>query len=278
MTKQRSAVIMNTIIDSQWNILLSVQGTNIWSGQQPQQYNSQAIAWGLRYVFIFNLPPSNLLMIFVTVMNCLPLANDTNSSLGRIWLVSWCRYRFGSCTNFGLNWEPITFTPPSFGTSNICLLSWRITILMYLHRSFCIGVLSVGINSSVMPLFVVGFASQWWMRTRYPHWFAKYNYILAAGLDGGTQVRSISIHFILISFTKAMLGRSWSLFFRLLFKEHLGILICSRSGENALLHPFVIYTDVCCYFRWGANQEGWSDRYPVLANKYTNSNISRELW
>ena len=48
------AVIMNSIIDNQWDILLSVQGTNIWSGQQPQQYNSQAVAWGgLRYVFFF---------------------------------------------------------------------------------------------------------------------------------------------------------------------------------------------------------------------------------
>ena len=75
---------MNTIIDNQWNILLSVQGTNIWSGQQPQQYNSQAIVWGLRYVFIFNLPPPNLLVTILTVMNCLPLENDTNSSLGRI--------------------------------------------------------------------------------------------------------------------------------------------------------------------------------------------------
>ena len=37
---------MNSIIDNQFEILLSVQGTNIWSGQQPQQYNSQAIAWG----------------------------------------------------------------------------------------------------------------------------------------------------------------------------------------------------------------------------------------
>jgi hypothetical protein len=43
-------VIMNSIIDNQRSILLSVQGTNIWSGQQPQQYNSQAVAWGgLRY-------------------------------------------------------------------------------------------------------------------------------------------------------------------------------------------------------------------------------------
>ena len=45
---------MNSIIDNQWSILLSVQGTNIWSGQQPQQYNSQAVAWGgLRYGFIY---------------------------------------------------------------------------------------------------------------------------------------------------------------------------------------------------------------------------------
>jgi hypothetical protein len=37
---------MNSIVDNQREILLSVQGTNIWSGQQPQQYNSQAIVWG----------------------------------------------------------------------------------------------------------------------------------------------------------------------------------------------------------------------------------------
>jgi len=38
--------MMNSIIDNQREILLSVEGTNIWSGQQPQQYNSQAIVWG----------------------------------------------------------------------------------------------------------------------------------------------------------------------------------------------------------------------------------------
>ena len=38
--------MMNSIIDNQRDILLSVEGTNIWSGQQPQQYNSQAVAWG----------------------------------------------------------------------------------------------------------------------------------------------------------------------------------------------------------------------------------------
>lgn len=46
MCLQLSLVLMNSIIDNQREILLSIQGTNIWSGQQPQQYNSQAIAWG----------------------------------------------------------------------------------------------------------------------------------------------------------------------------------------------------------------------------------------
>ena len=48
---------MNSIIDNQRPILLSVEGTNIWSGQQPQQYNSQAIAWGgLRCLFFQSSP------------------------------------------------------------------------------------------------------------------------------------------------------------------------------------------------------------------------------
>jgi OPT oligopeptide transporter protein len=48
---------MNSIVDNQREILLSVQGTNIWSGQQPQQYNSQAIAWGgLRCDLFFSIP------------------------------------------------------------------------------------------------------------------------------------------------------------------------------------------------------------------------------
>lgn len=39
-------VMMNSIVDNRRDILLSVQGTNIWSGQNVQTYNSQAVAWG----------------------------------------------------------------------------------------------------------------------------------------------------------------------------------------------------------------------------------------
>ena len=37
---------MRTIVTSHREILLDVQGSNIWSGQQVQSYNSDAIAWG----------------------------------------------------------------------------------------------------------------------------------------------------------------------------------------------------------------------------------------
>jgi hypothetical protein len=36
--------------------------------------------------------------------------------------------------------------------------------------------------------FVLGFLAQWWLRKYHPHLFIKYNYILSAALDGGTQV------------------------------------------------------------------------------------------
>lgn len=41
---------------------------------------------------------------------------------------------------------------------------------------------------------VIGFASQWWARTRRPRWFKSRNYLLSAALDGGSQV----ILFILV--------------------------------------------------------------------------------
>ncbi|KAI0762192.1 OPT oligopeptide transporter protein-domain-containing protein [Trametes elegans] len=39
-------VIMQSVMSGNHDILLTVQGTNVWSGQQVQSYNSQAITWG----------------------------------------------------------------------------------------------------------------------------------------------------------------------------------------------------------------------------------------
>ena len=59
----------------------------------------------------------------------------------------------------------------------------------------------------------IGVFSQWWVRTRYPRWFTKYkyvaipfcivrriltirgSYVVAAALDGGTQVISFILNF-----------------------------------------------------------------------------------
>lgn len=55
------------------------------------------------------------------------------------------------------------------------------------------GWLPYSVNGMWWSGFVIGMASQWWARTRRPRWFIKYNYLLSAALDGGTQV----IYFIL---------------------------------------------------------------------------------
>jgi len=39
-------IMMNSIVKNQREILLSVQGTHIWSGQNVQTYNAQAVSWG----------------------------------------------------------------------------------------------------------------------------------------------------------------------------------------------------------------------------------------
>ncbi|SCV69384.1 BQ2448_2404 [Microbotryum intermedium] len=43
------------------------------------------------------------------------------------------------------------------------------------------------INSSIMSLFLLAIWSQIYLRKRHPTFFRKYNYLLAASLDGGTD-------------------------------------------------------------------------------------------
>lgn len=50
------------------------------------------------------------------------------------------------------------------------------------------GNLFVGINSSLTSFFIIGFIAQFWLRKFHPQVFVKYNYLVSAALDGGTQV------------------------------------------------------------------------------------------
>jgi hypothetical protein len=150
-------VMMNSIIDNQSEILLSVQGTNIWSGQQPQMYNSQAIAWGGLSYELF--------------------------SAGQ-------RYQ----------WVPLSYIiglviPVPFWVIHKYWPKLRADYLYTPIIAYMIGSLSAGINSSALSFFAVALLSQWWLRTRYPRWFVKYNYIVGAALDGGTQVMVFILSF-----------------------------------------------------------------------------------
>ena len=39
-------VMVNNIITNQFDALISIEGTNVWSGQQAQAFNSLAVTWG----------------------------------------------------------------------------------------------------------------------------------------------------------------------------------------------------------------------------------------
>ncbi|KAJ7352622.1 OPT oligopeptide transporter [Mycena albidolilacea] len=57
---------------------------------------------------------------------------------------------------------------------------------------------------------IIGVYSQWWLRTRRPKWFAKYNYILCAALDGGSQVILFILSFAVFGASgKAIMFPSW---------------------------------------------------------------------
>ena len=58
-----------------------------------------------------------------------------------------------------------------------------------------LGYLSVGINSSVFTTFCMAVFSQYYLRRYRPRWFRKYNFLLSAALDGGTQVMVFILSF-----------------------------------------------------------------------------------
>ncbi|KAI0333608.1 OPT oligopeptide transporter [Cubamyces sp. BRFM 1775] len=150
-------IMMVTIIDSNRDALLSISGTRLWSGQNAQSYNSNAISWGGLAPEMFG-PHA--------VYHMVPICLAIGVFLPLPFIAAWYFWPKAGFENFS---TPI--------------------ILQY----SCF--LSVGINTSVNPSMVIGLFSQWWVRTRYPRWFTKYNYIMAAALDGGTQVISFILNF-----------------------------------------------------------------------------------
>lgn len=143
-------VMMNSIVTNQREILLRIQGTNIWSGQNVQQYNTLAVAWG-------------------------GLAHEL-FSVGAEY--QWCTLSIILGFFAPLPFYALHRFFPNVGFNNI-----NTSVLIYFG-----SYLVVGINSSVMNFFLIGLFSQYYLRKYHPNIFVRYNYIVSAALDGGTSV------------------------------------------------------------------------------------------
>lgn len=143
-------VMANSIITNQFATLRTVQGTNIWSGQQAQQFNGQAVAFGGLPHQLFSVGSKYEWVTLATLPGFL------------VPFVPWLAHK---------RW-------PNAGFDNI------ITPLILYYIVY----LNVGINSSIMSYFIIGFASQYWLRKYRPNVFVRYNYLVSAALDGGTSV------------------------------------------------------------------------------------------
>jgi hypothetical protein len=142
-------VMMVSIVENQGEILKSVQGTNIWSGQNVQQFNTLAIAWSIAK----NMFSVGARYQWVTLSFLLGFI---------VPIPAYLAYRFTGNKNWG-------YLNPSI-------------ILWYMGNLF------VGINSSLTMFFILAFISQFYIRKYHPALFVKYNYLVSAAMDGGTQV------------------------------------------------------------------------------------------
>jgi hypothetical protein len=142
-------IMMKTIVTNQFHILKSVEGSNIWSGQNVQQYNTLAIAWsiasdmfsvGARYQWV----TISYLIGFIVPVPFWYLYKKT-------------KIRF-------------------FEYINLSIILWYM------------GWLFVGINASITSYFIIGFFALFYLRKYKPGLFVNYNYLVSAALDGGTQV------------------------------------------------------------------------------------------
>ncbi|KAF2401938.1 OPT superfamily oligopeptide transporter [Trichodelitschia bisporula] len=145
-----SYIMMSSITTEQRDILLSREGTNVWSGQGVQSFNSQAVMWGGLAKSLF--------------------------SVGQRY--QWITLAF--LIGFLL---PIPFWLGHKFFPKLRLDYWNTAVI-----ANWIGLLNVGINSVTTAWFVIGAFSQFYLRRYRPNWFIKYNYILSAAMDGGTQV------------------------------------------------------------------------------------------
>ncbi|KAI1377096.1 OPT peptide transporter Mtd1 [Hypoxylon crocopeplum] len=141
--------IMTIIVNSQREILLDPEGNNVWSGSILQSLNSQAVTWAL--------------------------AKDMYGAAGRYVIVP-----LGLVIGLAvpiLHWGLIRVLPR--------LKEWPVNTAIILVYS---GLNYYGNSSWIWSSIAVGIFSQVWLRRRLPGVYNKYNYLIGAALDGGSQL------------------------------------------------------------------------------------------
>ncbi|KAF8888442.1 OPT oligopeptide transporter protein-domain-containing protein [Gymnopilus junonius] len=146
-------VIARVVLTSQREILLQVQGTNVWSGQQVQSYNSDAISWGAlgKPLYAPGTPYAFVpYMLLVGLLFPIPF---------------WLLHRKYPKVGFNFVFTPILVAE--------------------------LGFLSVGINSSIFSSFMLAIFSQYYLRNAFADiaLLGSVNTIsYERALDGGTSV------------------------------------------------------------------------------------------
>ncbi|GJE86746.1 OPT oligopeptide transporter [Phanerochaete sordida] len=147
--------MMVTIVNANREVLLDPVGTRVWSGWIIQQYNSASVAMGALGKELFTFGKPYWLIPFATIFGLVfPIP---------FWLVH-------------------RYTPKG---------SWISRAAAYINTpivALYVGYLPYSVNGQWWSCVLIGFASQWWARSRRPKWFKKYNYLTSAALDGGSQV------------------------------------------------------------------------------------------
>ncbi|KAE8350720.1 OPT oligopeptide transporter protein-domain-containing protein, partial [Aspergillus coremiiformis] len=142
-------VVMTSIVSSQRAILLDPLGNSVWSGSSMQSLNTQAITWALaKEVYGVN---SRYLIVPLCLVIGLALP-----------VVHW-------------------------GLIKICPPLRKVPLNTSIIVSFA-GSQFYGNTSWVWSSIVVGLLSQFWLRRRIPDMYNKYNYLIGAAMDGGSQI------------------------------------------------------------------------------------------
>lgn len=188
-------IIMKQIISSHRELLTDVQGNNFWSGQNVQSFNTEAVTWGaLAKVRLNALCPSR--------WRQLTSGPRRAAHVRPLWVRSVSLPLCALQSHVILTKRQVHSTYLVIPLAVVIGLACPLPFYA-LHRFFprlgadkvvvplfvyAFGYLNAGINSQNFFCVVLAFVSQWYLRKHRSTWFRKYNFLLSAALDGGTQV------------------------------------------------------------------------------------------